>query len=222
MLNEKQAKQPIAQFECGKYRNFVYLIIDWKTRQAAIVDPQEDLEPIFAFTKENDLRLAAILLTHTHFDHTAGLPELLRLYPELPLFLHNEGLPGLEPPIKTSANIRNIKDGEQLYIGSMSVDIIHTPGHTSGGCCFRVPSGDLSYLLTGDTLFIRTCGRTDLETGSTQDMFNSLQKIKAFSDSTIIYPGHHYEMECSSTLRQELLQNPSLQCKTVEELDALP
>ncbi len=210
--------EPIAQFEIGSYKNFVYLILDWKTRKAAIVDPQSDLSDPLAALKEHGFALSAILLTHTHFDHIAGLPELTRLYPEVPVGLHASDLHRLEPQ---PAALRVLKDGEQIQIGELRVRAIHTPGHSAGETSFLVESEPL-YLLTGDTLFIRDCGRTDLESGSNEQMFASLQKIKALPEGAIILPGHHYARECASTLKKELTASPPLLCAGVAELAALP
>src|SRR5947209_10126913 len=82
------AGAPIAQFEIGGYRNFVYLVIDWDSRKAALVDPQRDLAPPLSALRENDLELEAILLTHTHHDHIAGVPELVKRFPTVPVMVH--------------------------------------------------------------------------------------------------------------------------------------
>ena len=104
---------------------------------------------------------------------------------------------------------------------------IHTPGHSAGELCYRLEATDLkgelrTYLFTGDTLFIRDCGRTDLETGSNAQMFESLQRLKKFPPDTVILPGHHYVRECASTLSREMETSPPLRCASIQELEALP
>lgn len=213
----------IAQFEIGNYRNFVYLLLDWKTRKAAIVDPQFDLTLPEEALQQNGFELISILLTHTHRDHTAGVPEILKRNPNIPLFCHRDELHRLDTQIMNRANIKTVRDGDTLSVGEINIRVIHTPGHTLGECCYFIEhSSPIPYLLTGDTVFIRDCGRTDLDTGSTQQMFQSLQRIKKLPHHSVILPGHHYRTECASTLQKEIELSPPFQCKTVSELEALP
>lgn len=192
--------EPIAQFELGTMRNFVYLILDWSKMKAAIVDPQKDIETPLRALDQHGFTLAYCLLTHLHHDHVAGVPALQKKFPELPVISNTE---------------------TQVQIGDTKVTAHKTPGHSAEGVCYYIDKNP-GYLLTGDTLFIRDCGRTDLPTGSDEQLFESLQKIKKFAPSTIILPGHHYASECASTLEQELKSSPPLQCKNVFELQNLP
>jgi glyoxylase-like metal-dependent hydrolase (beta-lactamase superfamily II) len=114
-----------------------------------------------------------------------------------------------------------LQDGQRLRVGELAVDVIHTPGHSSGECCCLL-AGTPPVLFTGDTLFIRDCGRTDLETGSNEEMFASLQKIKRLPSDAIILPGHHYKPEYASVLSRELRESPPLLCRSVQELIELP
>lgn len=221
-LNDPQGAvegETIAQFELGSYRNFVYLILDWKTREAAIVDPQSDLEPPLGWLERNGFRLSRILLTHTHHDHIAGVPELKRRFPALPLHVHADD----------ARRLRNVApeligDGAEIPLGQLSIRAMHTPGHSAGELCYFIQgwAGTPPYLLTGDTVFIRDCGRTDLESGSDEQMFASLGKIARLPPETVILPGHHYARECASTLARELRESPPFGCKSVEELRSLP
>ena len=224
-LTESQGlvkQEPIAQFEIGSMRNFVYLILDWKTRQAAIVDPQSDLSAPLESLEKNGFRLSRILLTHTHHDHIAGVPELRRRFPEVAVHVHADDVRRL-PPGVTSL----VKDGDEIMVGDLLVRAIHTPGHSAGEVCYFIPSGPgrpgaTPFLLTGDTVFIRDCGRTDLDTGSDEEMFVSLRKIAGLPAESVILPGHHYARECASTLARELLESPPFRCRSVDELRALP
>lgn len=213
--------EPIAQYELGDYQNFVYLIIDWQTRKAAMVDPQKDLELPFAEMKKHDLELTDIFLTHTHHDHIAGVPELLSKFPDLRLHVHTLDQHRLDPKIAPASRISNIQEGEVLKVGNLAVHVHHTPGHSAGEISYFVQTTP-PYLFTGDTVFIRDCGRTDFPTGSNEEMFESLQKIKLFPGETVFLPGHHYKKECATTLERELQESPPFQCNSVEELASLP
>jgi glyoxylase-like metal-dependent hydrolase (beta-lactamase superfamily II) len=101
---------------------------------------------------------------------------------------------------------------------------MHTPGHSSGEFCYLLPKQtqvDRPYVFTGDTLFIRDCGRTDLESGNDAEMFASLQILKQLDPDTVILVGHHYAKECASTLGEELKVSPPLKCASVSELSNL-
>lgn len=229
--------EPLAQYEIGDARNFNYLVIDWKSRRAALVDPHSGLSPILKDLEAHSLTLEEVWLTHSHWDHVAGLPELAHAQPEITIRVHLEDQHRLEKWKKQfpQANLVSLHDGEILNLGSpaVSVKVMHTPGHSAGECSYFITSlqsvGQNTlqnsapyFLLTGDTLFIRDCGRTDFKDGSNEAMFESLQKISRLPPETVILPGHHYQNECASTLARELETSPPLRCRSVEELAALP
>lgn len=218
--------EAIAQYELGSMRNFVYLVIDWETKEALIVDPQKDLTPL-ADLKANGIALKGILITHSHHDHIAGVSPLLELDSTLPVYVHPLDQHRLKKV--TSASIHSLEDGERFQINGEStgpgveIQTLHSPGHSAGEVCFivHVPSGE-AYLLSGDTLFIRDCGRTDLETGDNEAMFATLQKLKSLPDSYVMLPGHHYALETANLLGVEKTTSPPLLCRSVEELRTLP
>ncbi len=200
-------------------KNFIYLILDHSSKQAAIVDPQKDIETPLRTLDANGFRLQACLLTHSHHDHIAGLGPLLERFPELPVYVHAGDLFRLKK--FPSENFRTFADGETIRIGSTEVIAMHSPGHSAGGTCYRVLSDD-GYLLSGDTLFIRDCGRTDLETGSNEEMFATIQKLKSLPDSLVMLPGHHYAREVASRFGDEKRRSPPFRVRSVEELRNLP
>jgi len=226
-LNQNHAtglspNEPIAQFEIGILKNFVYLLIDWKTRQAAIIDTQKNLSAPLRALEENQLTLSYILLTHTHHDHVAGLPGLIKSHSQVPILVHGGDLHRLEDPIRRGGAIQTLEDEEIIQLGSLEIRALHTPGHSAGELSYFVRAGERNYLFTGDTIFIRDCGRTDLGTGSNDEMFATIQRIKKLPPDTVFLPGHHYKPECATTLETELKVSPPFQCRSVQELEALP
>ncbi len=208
----------VAQFEIGSMRNFVYLILDWSLRKAAVVDPQKDLSPLLATIQSHGFELEWILLTHTHHDHIAGVPELIHRFPSAKLAVHALDRHRLARELKTTA----IQEGDRLPIGRLEAQALHTPGHSAGECCYFLETTSPPYLFTGDTVFIRDCGRTDFPDGSNEQMFASLQRIKRLPGETVLLPGHHYAPECATTLAQELETSPPFLCRSVTELSMLP
>lgn len=216
------AHQSVAQFEIGDYKNFVYLILDWPSREAALVDPQKDLTLPLGALRSKGFRLTRVLLTHSHHDHIAGVPELARTFPDVPISVHTSDLHRLPSAVRASARIEKLSDGNVIRMGKIEIEVMHTPGHSAGECSFFLGTTTPPFLFTGDTVFIRDCGRTDLESGSNPEMFASLQRIKKLPPSTIILPGHHYAPEVATTIERELEQSPPFRCESVAELEALP
>jgi len=215
----------IAQYELGSGRNFTYLILDWKSRAAALVDPQRDLSRVFADLASFSFRLEQVWITHTHPDHTAGLDLVLSQNPDITLVVGELDAHRLSRKILGIQSLVRIRDHQKLTVGELEFRSIATPGHSAGEMCFfldRSSQNSNPYLFTGDTIFIRDCGRTDFEDGCDEDMFASIQKIKALPKDTVFLVGHHYAPEVATTLEREMASSPPFLCKTVEELRALP
>jgi glyoxylase-like metal-dependent hydrolase (beta-lactamase superfamily II) len=215
----------VAQYELGSGKNFVYLLLDWELKKAAIVDPQSDLAGVLGDLEAYGFTLDQVLLTHTHFDHIAGLPYLMKSFPDLKVRVGASDLSRLSASAQRDPRIQLLNDGEHFQVGSIQVLALHTPGHSPGEFCFYVPSQkplDHPYVFTGDTIFIRDCGRTDFEGGSNEAMFDSIQKLKALPPESVFLVGHHYAKECATTLQNELMTSPPFRCQTVQELANLP
>ena len=133
-------QEPIAQFEIGSMKNFIYLILDWETKKAAIVDPQKDLSAPLQALAQNGFELTGILLTHSHFDHTAGVGPLLELYPHISIRMGELDLHRLQKSTQSVPGLKVITEGEELKVGNLSVRAIHTPGHSAGEFCFFLKS----------------------------------------------------------------------------------
>ncbi len=212
--------QPIAQFEIGPLRNLVYLVIDWESRKCAWVDPQKDLSAPIEAMRAHGLQLDRIFLTHTHHDHVAGLAELAALHPAIPIHLGQADLHRLGDDLKASPRLQLAREGDSIRLGRTSVTALETPGHSAGAISFLV-EGAPPALLSGDTVFVRDCGRTDLPTGSNDQMFATLQRLRSLPPETLLLPGHHYAAPTASTLGQEFQTSPAFLCRTVQELEAL-
>lgn len=188
----------VRRLSLGPMANFVYLIGDGASRECAVVDPAWDVPAILEEAEAREWRISLILLTHAHPDHSNGVRRLLDAA-EVPLVVHREdagafeGVPGLRP----------VEDGERLPLGSVTVRAIHTPGHTPGSQCFLAGNE----LLTGDTLFVEGCGRSDLPGSDPVKLHGSLLKLAELPPATVIHPGHDYGSEPTSTVRLERERN---------------
>jgi hydroxyacylglutathione hydrolase len=185
--------------------NFTYMIADEKTKEAAIVDSSYNAEEIIKILKTQNLRLKYVINTHGHSDHTAGNTELKSIF-GAKLVAHKLS--------KVNCDIW-VEDGDVIKIGSISLKIIYTPGHTVDSICILV---DNQKLLTGDTLFVGECGRTDMPGGNSKSMYDSLfNKILKIEDSIEVYPGHDYGSTQTSTIGRERTSNYTLQPRTLKD-----
>ena len=204
------------QILVGMMANFTYVFGCEKTKQAAVVDPPSNTSEILRFAEENGLKIGWIFATHNHSDHVGGIRSLVQ-ETGAKVVVHKDDASGLQRGrIPTDVVV---EDGEKLKVGDVEVQVIHTPGHTPGGICLLIDGK----LITGDTLFVGNCGRTDLPGGSLKQLFESLhKKLKTLSDDTEVYPGHDYGEQPTSTIGYEKETNPTLMCKTVEEFEMVP
>lgn len=176
---------------------------------AAIVDPGGSADQILAKIKQNNLDVKMILLTHGHFDHVLGVPDILAAYPGLPVYITETDYPEARDggqfgySMGEVASVRFYDEGDTVELGHLKIDVLRTPGHTPGSVTLRVED----VLFTGDTLFRGSCGRTDFPGGSFGDMQRSLKRLADLPGDYRVYPGH----EGSSTLDYERKYNPFMQ-----------
>lgn len=195
------------QMEIGPMENFVYLIGDKDSREVFVVDPAWQADTILRVAQEKDLKIIGALITHYHFDHTNGIEELLQAA-DVPVYVNKHDVPYLDV---AHDNIRPMDAGQIVKAGKVEVRLVHTPGHTPGSQCFHVQD----HLVSGDTLFIGACGRTDLPGGDARQLYESLRTLSKFDDRTVLCPGHNYAERTTTTLGSEKKTNPYLLCDSL-------
>jgi hydroxyacylglutathione hydrolase len=189
-----------------------YFLTDDVTGATAIIDPGfEDVELTDAIVAAGTENIKAILLTHGHFDHIMGVGGIkdltdakIYIYSDDMLFTADSSLNlssmAMPFPMTTFTADVALNDGDDIELGSLRIHVMHTPGHTIGGCCYIVENS----IFTGDTLMKCTCGRTDLPTGSYPQILESLNRLKNLEGEYHIYPGH----ESETTREYERKNNP--------------
>lgn len=204
----------IFKIPAGIYAANCYIVYCEDTKEGIVIDPGGSVDEIMDIIKENNLTIRYILLTHGHGDHIGGVKELKELL-DVAVLAHEDEVDLLANSDLNLSNMmamgpielnidKELKDDETIYFGNHKGQIIHTPGHSKGGICFKVND----YLFTGDTLFKQSVGRSDLHGGDHELLINSIRnKLLAFSNDTKVFPGHGD----SSTLGHEKLFNKFLQ-----------
>lgn len=186
--------------------NFSYVIADEAVGDAAVVDPSFNAGELIRMLQKERLALRFIINAHGHSDHTAGNAELRSMFTSAKTVVHRLS--------RVPADLR-VDDGDVLYVGAVPVKVIHTPGHTPDSICLLV---DGKKLLTGDTLFVGECGRTDLPGGNARSLYDSLfNKLLRLDDDVEVYPGHDYGVRPSSTIGEERRSNYTLQPRSLAE-----
>ena len=176
-----------------------YIIQDEKTKETMVIDPGGEVDKISEMLDTLHANIKYIVLTHCHGDHISGVKELKEKYGGK-ILIHIEDAPGLKNPMINLADYIGLKtvsleadsrlnDNDLIHIGDIEFKVLHTPGHTKGGICLYIENQKI--LFSGDTIFRGTWGRTDLPTGSFEDVIKSItEKIMTLPEDTIIYPGH--------------------------------
>lgn len=183
-----------------------YILEDEATRAAAVIDPGDEAGKIQKVLEEAGVEVKYILLTHGHYDHTTGVPDLHRAYPDVPIYIHQADANGagrqLFPLASQVDDLLLYDEGDTLTLGGLTIQVMHTPGHSPGSVVLKVED----VLFCGDTLFCGSMGRTDLPGGSYSQIMASLKRLGELEGDYYVCPGH----DRTSTLERERQMNPFL------------
>jgi len=182
---------------------YSYLLADETTGEAILIDPVvEKADRDRRLIEELGLRLLYTLETHVHADHVTGSGALRASLGSASVVSARAGV--------DCANVQ-VEEGDRLSFGRHEVEVVATPGHTSGCLTYVVRDGERTLAFTGDAVFVRGCGRTDFQQGDARTLYHSVRhKIFALPDDTEIYPGHDYRGHTMTTVGEERSFNPRL------------
>ena len=196
----------IQALQVGSIGTNCYILCDEAAKVCAVIDPGAEPELILSAAEKLDCTVDKILLTHGHYDHTTAVPELEKALPQAAIYIHRGDANGagntLFPLAGQVAGLNFYDEGDHIQVGSIDVQVLHTPGHSKGSVTLKV--GDV--LFTGDTLFCGSCGRTDLRGGSYEEIMASLKRLGQLEGDYHVCPGH----DRTSTLERERQYNPFL------------
>ncbi len=216
------------QMAVGEMANFAYLVGSRSAREAFVVDPAWNVDALLDAAEADGVQVVGALVTHYHQDHIGGslfghaiegLGRLLERRP-VPIHVHEKEAEGVRRVTGVSASdLVSHAGGDLLEVGPVRVRLLHTPGHTPGSQCFLVEERDQpGHLVSGDTLFLGSCGRVDLPGSDPEAMYRSLTgTLKQLPDETLLYPGHLYATEPHSTMGEQKRRNPFLRVATLEQ-----
>lgn len=198
-------------FDRNPYGTNCWLLSAEGADEAVVVDPGFEPAAVHALLDAAGKRAVAVLLTHAHFDHAGEAGTFAR---ELPVYVHPEDVPafadyagwggGGAATLDTIADLRTFVDGDVLRLAGLTLEVLHTPGHTPGSSCFRIE--DEVVLLSGDLVFAGTIGRSDFANSDPAAMRRSLIRFLTLPDATRVLPGHGAE----TTVGTERTSNPFL------------
>lgn len=204
----------IRQMQVSSMAVFAYIVGDSETGEAMVIDPAGNIDGILATAAKNNLQIKYIVNTHGHVDHICGNREM-KSKTGAPIIIHEADafmLGNTSPMLLQMFGAEDsppaditVKDGDMITVGKISLKVIHTPGHSPGGMSLYTKG----FVFTGDTLFVESVGRTDLQGSSGTQMFRSIkEKLFTLPDDTQVLPGHNYGRTSTSTIGHEKKFNP--------------
>ena len=203
--------------------NFAYAIGDADTHEAVLVDPAYDVDELLELLALDDMTCVGAIGTHFHADHIGGslfgtaiegVAALLERV-DVPVHVQRDEAPWVARATGVEAELVRHDPGGTVEVGGVQVELIHTPGHTPGSQCLLVER----HLVTGDTLFLDGCGRTDLPGSDPLEMYETLtRRLSRIGDDTVVYPGHFYSPpEPSATMGETRARNVVLAPRSAEQ-----
>ena len=208
----------IDRFILGAYQTNCYILRKSPAeKDCLIIDTGLEVGELIDFLGEHKLNPVAILLTHGHVDHTKGITELRKSFPNIKVYVHKSDAKMLtettdnlsswtEKPFSTEPADFSLEEANTIELAGIKLEVIHTPGHTPGGTCLY--STDEGIVFSGDTLFADSVGRTDMPGGSMGQLIKSIkEKLLTLPDETVVHPGHGP----STTIARQKAHNPFLQ-----------
>ena len=214
------SKMKINHYVVGPVQTNCYVVINEENKECLIIDPGASAKQLAELIRKDELTPVAVLLTHGHFDHAGGAEDIAKEF-DIKIYAHEAERDTLGNPQKNvswmvgaSESYRAdvfLKDEEVITLAGFDIKVLHTPGHTEGGCCYYVADEDVVF--TGDTLFAQSVGRTDFPGGSmsqivrsVQDKLLSLNEAGNLETDIMVYPGHNDP----TTIETERMNNPYL------------
>jgi len=206
----------------GQMVNYAYAIGDADTGDAVLVDPAYDVAALLELLGDDSMRCVGAVATHYHADHVGGslagyriegIASMLELL-DVPVHVQADEAPWIARTTGVDAELVRHAAGDTVAVGGVMIELLHTPGHTPGSQCLLVEG----HLVTGDTLFLDGCGRTDLPGSDPAAMYETLtQRLTAIPDETLVCPGHHYSPEPTLTMREVRARNAVLAPRSPDE-----
>lgn len=219
-MEKIMSKMKINHYVVGMVQTNCYIVINDETKECFVIDPGASGKQLAEKMRQDNLKPVAILLTHGHFDHAGAAKTLAKEF-DIKIYANEAEIDTLQDPQKNVSWMVGVKesyaadvflkDEEIITLAGFEIQVLHTPGHTEGGCCYYIAEEDVVF--TGDTLFAQSVGRTDFPGGSMSQIVRSIQeKLLTLNEAgnletdIMVYPGHNDP----TTIETERIENPYL------------